>query len=69
MKKWTVTGHVTISVTTVVEAKSEAMARRIANTRQLSTVHVPSDADENSEWVSGEELDGEVSVVSVDEAP
>lgn len=66
-KVWIVTGQVTISITTRVSATSEASAKRIAASRSLSSVNIPSDADEDREWVAGEELDGDPVVIGAEE--
>ena len=68
--KYTVSGHVMISVATIVEAKSKAEARRIAETRGVMGLchHCASGDSADSEFVTGDGLDGEVTITSVDKS-
>ena len=57
-KKYRVEGQVTISISTLVNAESEADAIRIATNRRMCDIY-ESVSDETSEWVTSGELDGE----------
>lgn len=60
-KTFRVTGHVTISVSTVVEAKNaEEAIDKAAEHGMQSFCHQCSSEDDKSQWVIGGELDGEV---------
>lgn len=66
MARYNVTGAVTISVYTIVEADSPEQARQIAAERGNSS-SIVEQGNDNEEWVTGSELDGVVTVVQVDE--
>jgi hypothetical protein len=69
MPKFIVTGHVTISVNTDVEAKSAAEAKRIAAGRGLMTFcHQCATGEPHLEWVTSGELDGEVRITGTESA-
>ena len=69
MKTYRVEAEVTISVSTLVEAKSMAEAIRIAEQRGMTAIH-ENCPDETAEWVTTGELDGEATnLVATEEAP
>ena len=68
MKDFTVTGHVTISVSTHVRAKSKAEAKRLAAERGMQGLcYQCSTAHPDEEWVTGGELDGEPTILGAEE--
>jgi len=58
-------GRVTISVSTVVAAASEAEAIAIAESRGLESIHPQ--GNECGEWTTSGELDGSVENVEIEE--
>lgn len=68
-RKWIVTGEVTISVLTEVEAASEAEAKSIANERgMMSFCHKCARGNPSEEWSTSGELDGEPRKIEAEEA-
>ena len=67
-KTYRIEGQVTISISTLVTAKSEADAIRIATGRTMCDIH-ESDSDETKEWVTSGELDGEARGLTAKEEP
>lgn len=67
MPKFTVSGHVTISVNTDVVAKSRAEAKRIAAERgMMSFCHQCATGEPHCEWVTSGEPDGEVTITGTE---
>ncbi len=68
MKRYRVCGVVTISISTVVHAKSKAAAEKAALERgMVSLCHQCADGDQDEEWVTSGELDGEPTELVVEE--
>ncbi len=65
MTRYIVIGEVTVSVHTIVDAASPEIARSIAAWRGNSTGIIDS-GDDETEWVTGDELDGDVKIVGVE---
>jgi hypothetical protein len=63
MKEYTVIGHVTVSVSTTVYAKSKAEAKRIAGERMLKDLCHQCSRESDDEWVI--DTDGEVAITEV----
>jgi len=59
MNKYMVTGLITISVHTIVEAEDAEQAKEVALGREPGSVHPSSACAQYDEWVA-EDLDGEV---------
>jgi hypothetical protein len=57
-RTYRVNGQVTISISTLVNAKSAEDAIRIATNRSMCAIY-ESGSDETEEWVTSGELDGE----------
>lgn len=57
--KFNVTGQITISITTVVEAETAAEALEIASFREPQGLPAFLGGARHEEWVLGSELDGE----------
>ena len=55
-RRFRVHAEVTISLSTVVFAKNEAEAKKLAEDRAIETIHTQ--GDEESEWVTSGEIDG-----------
>lgn len=67
-RTYTVIGEVTISIYTEVEATSEEEARELAEGRSMSELGVNACCEEPDEaWVA-DELDGEPTILEVNEA-
>lgn len=67
MKKYLVTGLVTISVHTFVEASSSEEAREKAlDHPMVGLCHQCAGGKDQEEWVTSGELDGEVEIVNVE---
>lgn len=64
-RKYRVVAEMTISVSTVVEASSEAEAIEIAQDRYPETLHVQ--GDDTVEWCTSGELDGTPKNFTVEE--
>ena len=67
MGKYRLSGKVTISVSTVVEAGNKEQAIKIASKRENMEVIRDSYYSEDSFWVIEGELDGEVFDINTDE--
>jgi hypothetical protein len=68
MPRYTVNGHLTISISTTVEAKSVREAKRLALEQPLQDFcHQCSSADPVDYWATCGELDGEPQIDSVEE--
>lgn len=68
MKKYTVSGVVTISVHTDVEARSPSEAKRIACGRGMVALCARcAEGEPSEEWVTSGELDGEPDRLEVEE--
>lgn len=60
MKRYRVSGEMTISISTVVHAKTAAEAVEIAKQRgPMGLCHQCAQGEEANEWVTSGELDGE----------
>lgn len=60
MPKYRVSGLLTVSVSTCVEADTEAEAKELAMANpNVGLCHQCAGGDEDSEWVTSGELDGE----------
>lgn len=67
MARYVVAGQVTISVHTVVEAKSKAAAKREAQSRGVQGLcHYCASRDSGEEWVTSGELDGEPKITEIE---
>lgn len=66
--KYRVVGHVTISVSVLVEAKSEKKAKTSALQMPMQTFCYECANGQDDEWSTSGELDGEVTVTAVEEA-
>jgi len=66
MQRYLVTGEVTISVSTMVKARSKSEARRLAMSRSLENIHT--DGDDSLEWTTSGELDGMVKFTGIEVA-
>ena len=65
--KYLVSGHITISVYTEVEASSVAMAKgKAAERGMLSLCHQCAGGEPSEEWVTSGELDGEPGITGVE---
>lgn len=65
--KYLVTGHITISVHTEVEATSRGLAKRKALERNVQSLcHQCSSQDAREEWVTSGELDGDPVVIDIE---
>lgn len=60
--KYRVTGHVTISVSVVVEAESPSAARQLARHAPMMTFCHQCAVGEDGAWSTSGELDGEVTI-------
>ncbi len=68
MKRYRVTSEVTISLSTVVYAKSKAQALSLASDKPIvSLCHQCADGEQDEEWVTSGELDGEPQNLVVEE--
>lgn len=65
--KYRVTGQVTISVSTVVEAQNKGEAILESYKRDLQSLPSSHHEDDTREWCHSGELDGSVRVVDVEE--
>lgn len=63
MKEYTVSGHVTVSVSTTVYAKSKVEAKRLAAERSIKDLCHQCSRDSDDEWVI--DTDGEVAITEV----
>jgi hypothetical protein len=66
--KYRVIGHVTISVSVVVEAESKAAARKIARDAGMQSFCHSCASGEDDAWSTSGELDGQVTIQGVEEA-
>lgn len=64
MERFYLSGVVTISVNTEVDANSLEEAIEIAKERNLCRVHVSNSYNISENWMCGEELDGEVQEIA-----
>lgn len=68
MSTYWVSGQVTISVSTRVEAKSKKEAKKLAADRGLVNLcRQCADGDPDDEWVTSGELDGIPSILEINE--
>lgn len=68
-KRWLISGHLTVSILTEVEASTLEEAKKIAQKRDVQGLcSVCSTGDEKVEWSLNGELDGEPEVVEDPEA-
>lgn len=68
-KRWLVTGEVTISVHTIVEAETEVEAKLLADNRMMPSLchHCGNDDGNTEEWRTSGELDGAPNGLSAEE--
>lgn len=68
MKTFRVTAEVTISISTVVEARSEEHAKELASERpMMSLCHQCASGADDVEWITSGELDGDAKNLRVEE--
>lgn len=69
MPKYVLTGLVTMSMRTVVEAESEEEAREIAESKDLCSIGSPEAYGQNEDdaWVHSGEIDGTVEIEAVEQ--
>lgn len=68
MKRYRLTSTITISVTTVVRARSPKAAKEAGlDTPVMTLCHQCASGDETTEWVTSGELDGSPEDLSVEE--
>lgn len=67
--KWLVSGVITISVHTEVEAETQSAAEEIALAQPvMSLCHQCATGTPKDEWVTSGELDGDIEVIEIDPA-
>ena len=67
MKRYRVSGQVTISISVEVDARSKKHARALAEECSLASVHHSTSEGPEGEWVTSGELDGEPKITEVEE--
>lgn len=67
MKRYHMTSEVTISLNTVVEARSKSEALKIAKERKLVDLRATWQDDPEEEWCTSGELDGELGEIIVED--
>lgn len=67
MTRYIVNGHVTVSISTTVEAKSVREAKRLALEQPMQSFCSQCSSGHDEQWVTSGELDGEPQIDSVEE--
>jgi len=67
VKRYHLTSGVTISLNTVVEARSKSEALKIARERRLVDIRATWQDDPEEEWCTSGELDGEIGEITIEE--